>query len=630
MIAQPVLTADLTSRTRRDYGITSAALLTLLCASFSAMRWLKIESFWGDAPRWIFETWRVALGELPYRDFTWQYPPLSLLILGALLRAFGMSFLVLQVAIDLVSTAIVLEFWGISRLLLPPGLALVLTATLACAGAGNTNNFALFSLRIYTPALLVGMAGFLMMLEPLIMRIVSGSFGWRGGVLLSLGGTIALLSKPEFATGVAGALLAVGIYEGRLNITGFRLPALWFRRQALLLGLTVLPGLGIYGLLAWRVGLGNLMAGISGYGMAYLVCPWWPTGLGLFGAVVALCQGAAVLLVLRWLSPRASHSASTALRVGALLAIPATILYFPYCIKEFPIFAHGTTPANIVSFFLSTGCVLLPVMWCSIVGWPALAFGFGSARRLSHEVGILLTLSTSGLLMSIRSLFGGTLNQLTLVTVADYPIWFILGPILLQRSLDGADNGPIRRAPIPVLMLVTVYAFLRFGAAVGTELRSHYGKIDTAAGKVQVSDYTNTAAVYRYVVDRTSSSDGVLDVAYGGAVNFASRRTSALYSTQFSGLAPAQKYLDMDLDRIRAHPPKLVIANQQPDSGAEYGLCTETGCMFPMPVWRPTRLACDPNRKFPVLEFIKQNYAPVARIGQKTIYVPKANPSAPN
>jgi hypothetical protein len=237
---------------------------------------------------------------------------------------------------------------------------------------------------------------------------------------------------------------------------------------------------------------------------------------------------------------------------------------------------------------------------------------------------VILILSTAGLLMSARTLFGGTLNQLTLVTGAAYPIWFVLAPLLMERFLHGSKTLPLRQASIPVTLLVAVYGFLRLGSAVVVEVRSPYMAIDTPAHRVRVLDRTSSAAVYRYVLDHTSGTDRVLDISYGGAVNFACRRNSPIYSTQFSGLAPAPKYLRIDLERIRAQPPKLIIADPTPDFGAAYGLCVKTGCMFPEAKWRSSRLACEPDRRFPVLEYIKAHYVPVARVGEKTIYAPKA------
>jgi hypothetical protein len=308
--------------------------------------------------------------------------------------------------------------------------------------------------------------------------------------------------------------------------------------------------------------------------------------------------------------------------IAAALAIPATILYVPYCIKELPVFAGGRSPLSLASFFLSTGTVLLPVMWSSIVLWFALALRIARGREISREDGVLLLLSTSAVIMSARSLFGGTLSQLTLVTVAAYPIWFILAPWLIQRFLDGANFNPLPHASLSVVALVLVYCLLRFGVALAAA-RPYDAALETSAGRVRLLDRRTSGDIYRYVVEHTTSSDPVLDIAYGGAVNFAGRRASPIYSTQFSALAPAQQYLDLDLSRVRSNPPKLIIAENKPDFGATYGLCAETGCMFPALVWRSTRLACEPGRNFPVLDYIRNNYAPIVRFGDKTIYAEK-------
>jgi hypothetical protein len=357
--------------------------------------------------------------------------------------------------------------------------------------------------------------------------------------------------------------------------------------------------------------------------MASLVCPWWPTGLGLYGAGVALLQAAAVSLGVRWISygscpPPRNHPL---LWAAACLAIPATLFYIPYCIDELPVFAGGAAPVRILSFFLSTGTVLLPVMWASIILWLTFCIAMVRGRSLVPGERVLFALTTSCLLMSLRTLFGGTLSQLTLVAVAAYPLLFALAPLLVQRAIDSSFSFlPIRRTALTVPSLVVIYGVLRFGAAIAADHTSNFDPLHTEAGLVYLSEASKSSAVYRYVRENTNSSDAVVDIAYGGAVNFAGRRASPIYSTQFSALAPGRHFLQLDLDRIRARPPALVIADAKPDFGAAYGLCAETGCTFPSLVWRSRQLACDPSRTFPVLEFIRDHYAPVTRFGDKTVY----------
>src|ERR1700693_6314741 len=81
---------------RTDLG--NVALLVFLCGILGFLRWVKMDTLvLGDTPRWLFEAQRVAAGQAPYRDFSWKYPPFSVLFLGWLMRWFGVTFVVAHV-----------------------------------------------------------------------------------------------------------------------------------------------------------------------------------------------------------------------------------------------------------------------------------------------------------------------------------------------------------------------------------------------------------------------------------------------------------------------------------------------------------------------------------------------------
>ena len=608
---------------RRQFRVAGPVALILFCLFFSALRWLKMESFWGDSPRWIFESWRLAQGEIPYRDFAWQYPPLPLLLFGGALHVFGGTFAVVQIVIDLVSTAVVLAEWRVAKRLLPSWMAFLVAVALACAGAGNTGNFALFSLQLYTPAILVGMLGLLLMLDPLLGFVQTGSIRRPEMLWFAAGSAIALLSKPEFIMGAMGALGAAALLDLKRRCSLGQSVLIGVRSELWVLLVATVPALLAYAGFAWKAGLTNLIAGVTGYGMALLVCPWWPTGLGVFGAVVAVLQAAFVLAVVHFVwgtGKSRDRRVPVHLSIAAVLALPASAIYLPYAAHELPVFAGGVTATKIITFFLSTGTILLPVMWSSIILWLILSVRMLGGKHPKPDAALLWLLASCAVMMSIRTLFSGTLSQLSLVAVAAYPIWFLLAALLIERHLHGPAPYPLRRVSLPAVVIFVGYGVLRFGVALAAERPSHYAAIETGAGSIRLLDQTTSSAIYRYVLEHTSHADAVLDVAYGGVVNFAARRKSPIYSTQFSALAPAERYLDLDLTRIAAHPPALVIASALPDFGATYGMCSETGCMFPELVWRPTRLACEPEKKFPVLEFIKTNYTPAIQFGDKVIY----------
>jgi hypothetical protein len=617
-------TATLERATQSGKYVSSrvtAAGLIVLCGVLCALRWGKLDTLWGDSARWMFEAYRASTGELPYRDFAWQYPPLAILLCAAALAAMGAKFAVLQGLLDVVSTIVVLLTWDTARRYLPGVLPICAAIALACAGAANTGNFALFSLQVYTPAILIGMIGLLLVIRELTDYLQRGSlprksFGW-----IVLGTTIGMLSKPEFILGVVGCFAAVAIVDLRGRFRDSTLSE-WASFHAFLSGGALAPALVAYIAAAVLCGWSNVMAGIAGYGIAARACPWWPTGLGLFGAAVAVGYGviaAAGLLLLHVRCSWTFHRQTVVrLCVGALISIAGVLTYLPYTAAELPVFSGGMTPVRFVGYLLSTGTVLLPVMWIGILLWIVLTAGLLRQPKASRtEPAMLLLLLTPAVLISLRGLFGGTMSQLTQVSVAAYPIWFIVGSYLMYRFLRGFV--PVDRAIATVALIVSAYAALRLGGAAVTEVRTLYTRLNTDAGTIRLQDSSEAPKVYAYVLAHTDPGEPIVDVAAGG-VNFAGHRGSPIFSTQFTALSPEPRYLDADLSRIEHDPPRIVIANDGPNFQASYGLCLNTACTFPRLVWRSNRLACDPSQSFPVLDYIRSHYRPAAHFGQKVIY----------
>lgn len=638
---EPQLDAKLLDSSPRQARAARRDLLVLLVLSIllSAARWCTLNSLWGDSPRWIFEAYRAASGELPYRDFAWQYPPLPLLLCGAAFRLFGSTFWSLQLLLDIVSILIVFLTWDLARRFLPNPLPLLTAAAMAAAGASNTSNFALFSLQVYTPAILVGMIGLLLVLRETVDYVQAGRFSGRNTLRLALGAAVCLLSKPEYILGLAGCLAALAISDLRVHFHGQPFSA-WLGHYTKIFLVTVVPAGLVYAALAVVCGPGNIVAGVGGYGLAALSCPWWPTGLGLFGAVVALGYGimdAALLSLTRLRAFQQEYGRQYwLLWAAAAVSFALALLYLPFC-AELPMFQGGFSVSHILTYFLSTGTILLPVMWFSILF--AVVFAIRLAARLRDGVrfpvreAILLAILSSAVLMSLRGLFNGTMTQLTLASVAAYPIWFVIGPYFMIRILEAAnhrkqtyqqsDGVRFKAAfsPLPVTAVVGVFLALRLASVVVGEVKRPFARINMPAGSIRVKDTSASPQVYSYIQSHSSPHEPLLDLAGGGGINLGDRRPSPLFSTQFTALAPPQRYLALDERLIREHPPRIIIASEGPNFGATYGICMNTGCTFPALVWRSTRPACDASVSFPVLEYVRQNYIPQASFSDKIIYI---------
>src|SRR5215467_15446304 len=56
------------------------------CVGFVRVQLCRLAStFWGDPARSLFEFYRAAIGEIPYRDFTLPYPPLAIALISPVL-----------------------------------------------------------------------------------------------------------------------------------------------------------------------------------------------------------------------------------------------------------------------------------------------------------------------------------------------------------------------------------------------------------------------------------------------------------------------------------------------------------------------------------------------------------------
>ncbi len=596
------------------------ALIMAICLFFVVLRWGKLASLWGDPARWLFEAYRSANGEVLYRDFAWQFPPLSLLLMSGMFRLFGSTFEVAQLVLDVLSLIVVLLLWLVARRIMPARLALAATvASVIAIATGGGPDFRFFSLQLYTPAQLTGLIGTLLLAWSLISALQSGVMTAGMWLALSLGSSVGLLSKPEYAVANAAALIVFIVIEARAGFIPQPISR-WLRRSALVLTLGFMPAAIGYLLVGGLVGFDNLIAGVTGYGAASLICPWWPTGLGMLGALVALGQGVLLVMALTLVRFRVLRHRygwrNLALWLIAAAGLVLSTWYLPGWIS---VNRLDVTGRDALGFVTTIGVWLLPVMWWSIVAWFVLAGRYVGSwiKRRAYPVdeSWLWVLLSIGVALSARGLFGDSHSVTTQVPVAAVPIWLIVGvygltAILRRFQTDDADGGQSLWTT-SVLIAVVTFAGLRLIYGISAEARTTYTALHTLSGTVRVADRAS-AAIYADVLRETQPSDRVLDVAYGGGINFAARRASPTFSTQWWYLLPAQKYVDQDLAQFTQHPPRLVIANELPDYGAAFGVISPTRCPFPRLVWRPDQAAYDPTRRFPVIDAIPMQYRPVA------------------
>src|SRR5579884_3721708 len=149
---------------------------------------------WLDPAHWLNEIFRFASGEMPYRDFSYQYPPFALFLYGSLLRVFGATFTTVQTITNVIDVAVIAACYALIRRLLPRALHAAVACAMVAVCATSLMNFNFFSYVTYSPSLQTGALGVLLLLLGLLRYFERGSPGW---VPAGCGGFIALLSKPE-------------------------------------------------------------------------------------------------------------------------------------------------------------------------------------------------------------------------------------------------------------------------------------------------------------------------------------------------------------------------------------------------------------------------------------------------
>ncbi len=598
--------------------LLNVGLLLLLCAVFARLRWAKLDELMGGDPvHWLHEVSRVAGGEMPYRDFSFQYPPFTAFFFGWVFRFFGSTFTTASILVSFWSFTVVLLCYALTRFLLPAALRLPVCFFLICVCATSLTNFSLFSYRIYSPSLETGAAGALLSLWGMLRVLRNTGKSGTNLAMIAAGSAIAFLSKPEFALASAAALVLFTFLNQRF----------WWNVK--MLAISTLPAAALYTWVARVVGLRNLIAGISGYGLATFACPWWPTGIGLFGVAAALGEAILIASVLSFPWRRDfRNDLGAAYSRMLFIAIPGAIIFLAYIATLNREALTSARPVSakamlILPSLVWTAPVLLPVMWAAIL----LFLYFlrrclrdrGKTSQRTKEVLLVLVFPVS---MAPRTWFGSTQGVIADVSAACYPFLLVLGPYLLWSFL----SSPSRKTPaVPVVAaIVMVYGIARLlgGSSLLTE--RNYHTLETVAGAVKISDYSPAIEIYRYIAAHTAPSDYVLEIPYGGGVNFTSGRRNPIFDTMLVNMQIPPEYQQKDLERIKQRKPKIIIAEDLPRLGTNFsfGAVGNRACVCPRLVWMPDRPSWDPDYIYPLVDYITRNYRPAIRIGGKMILEP--------
>jgi len=630
--------------------LVGLTILVIICGLAIWANWLKTLTLGADSGRGLFEAYRLSQGEMPYRDFTLQYPPLSTWLLGLAFRSLGSTFMTAQIVFDVLGVLITFLTWHLARKLLPESLALAATAALILQGA---NQYIFFSLSIYSHAPLTGMIGILLLLCG-VVDYLKNDGPWKPIqiVQVGFGSLISLLSKPEFIFGTIVCIGVLAIVDRQQNFYNKSRKS-WLYQYVWVAMLAIVPAMLIYILIANLAGLNNLLAGLTGYGQGTQSCPWWPTGLGLFGSLVAL--GQVVVITALFSLPHALvlyrhyKQKYILMWLGAILGVIGFIYYYYYW--HYVLHTVGQTMPLLfhISDLLQLRTVLLPALWFAIPFWfiqtKHIATSIFQDQPITPNTSIWYILLGTGLALTLRNLFGSHLTSDVSVALAGFPILVIIATyflVLLQQTFEKITIAKdktiglnqtmwLKFRPNLALIVIVTYAGLHILGVVKEGLTGYkqYATLNTMAGPIKVAEQGDIL-LYDYIINHSQSEDFVLNISYSaGGINFATHRPSPIATTQFGLFAPTPEFLNVDLERLQRNPPKIVVAANDSSLGAGYGLLPSslghgslfiTRCSFPRLVWVANEPAYPLDTPFPVVEYIRANYKPKTQISSRDIW----------
>ena len=568
---------------------------------------------------WLFQVARFASGQMPYRDFSWNYPPLAIFLLGSIAHWFGATFAVMQIAMDLISLAVVFLCVWLVRYLLDASTQFVAVAAVIAVCATSVTKFNLFSFSTYSPSLEIAAAGLLMVLIGGLRQLDRGDASPVSLILLCAGVFIATVSKPEAAVAAWGAVVLLCVFDKS---------AKWNWYLLLVAGAGV-PAAVFYAVVGAAAGFPELKAGLGGYGLASFACPWWPTGYGAFGMVAETGEAAFVAALLLWpfrrlLEPR-YRSMLGKLSVCGCAGLLVFVSYVWYQSGDVLVSSASRSVKleTIARSVVWTNGALLPVMWSAIFVWIGFVFSF---RKLSEAMRRLCFFLSVPVIMSGRGLFGTTMFPYTEVSAMCYPFFVIAAACLIETLYDRALAQSRAASTIAIWILLGGYSVARLIGAYPAQLSdTPYYTLHTKAGDVRLSDGHISERIYNYVLSHTQTGSMLLDVPYGGGFNFATGLPGPAFTTQFQQLRMPMSFQNLDLDNVLKTPPALVVADSGQNFQAEFGFPGNMNCPFPRLVWEPTDSSWEPDYVFPVITYVAEHYHVVASYGPKVILAPNGS-----
>jgi len=588
-------------------------------------------SDWG---RWHHEVDRFVNGEIPYKDFTWQYPPLSIYMLGTIAIVFGSNYLTMRICTVILCGVITLLTWLITRKTLYKYINSDIIVLLICLGSLLSGYTTLIVYTMssgdYTPAVPFGIMFTLLLLYGIINLLEKQSNFYF--ILSGIAAAGCLLTKQEFWL----FPLFIGIFMTLI---------LFLRKKSNKKGIFLywLIGLGLtllfYNMIIGEAGFENLLMGLSGFSDLRVVGRLMPSVRLMFDQIVMSSFYILLFTIIFYFFGSCSDKkiirkiklvALISLLIGVLTL--STIILQTYRVAESVAISDDLEAGNVVtlsswgfltlksginiiadwdllpssteliratvgSVFLNTVIKhLIPGVSLMICALIYLLFLAKNSRKTNISI-MLTTFAIAIFTLQMRRLFERTAASFYFIV----PIFVFLLIINFTSKIKFNQRRFILVLAITWFLIGCLFFSIK---TIAPRMIYPQYELNTVKGKITVFSGDNIQPVLDIINSMTKPEDYLLPIPYDSGLNYMTNLRNPVKVTQFYFFSlPKQEELEMVRDIDQKKP--LIVINEKMSVNAE----------FPQPVlldifrWEPKRHVVAWREVYPDLwEFINTNY----------------------
>ena len=493
-----------------------------------------------DVTRWLFEIEKIGNGLHPYRDFTWQYPPFSVYLFGVWASLFGNALISIKILHILIGLVIFYLSYSIIYTEIKNRSNSILLVTLVFLLTNFSNHFRLFSIQLYTPAVLTALLGTILTIFMVQRLLYEEQITHKNVLLLALGLAITLSSKPEW--GLA-TLLIVLIYA-LANYKVLKIRFLLFL-MAYSFGFTMV----FYGPALITSGVHEIINGITGYGFAggqveeVKKKVFFYYDIYIFICLVSAFVFGTICIVYRNRN------------VKYLLFLMAAVLVLQIVLVNYPNYEHLSQFRILKVIVDSTRHS--PILLIILLSIYPLVFKTKKMDRKNYLFYFIIGFGV--LLLNLRViLLGGHFSFF-------YPfsllITFLIVKLLTESYQATSDeNEHITFKPVFILSIFAASCFLFFNKN-STTVSIETKKGEFAAGASYMSPFQK---VLDYLSKNRAENDKVISIPYGGNFEYVLGQNHNIYQTQFVRFSLSEENKSKVVDQLKKINPKFIVSMDFP------------------------------------------------------------------